>query len=119
MSPLQGQGKAVLQAADSHAVDPKPPSGSRFYWGFENYRTLVLNSQHFDCDPEIVSTFTLGIIDEAIRELERMGVEHFPDVVPDWEYAPSLEGVDLAIGPSTSKPTLDRAAEDDQDDEDL
>lgn len=48
-------------------------SWSRGYnWGFENYRTLVLNPQTFSFDLAIVSPFTLGITDEAIIELEQI-----------------------------------------------
>jgi hypothetical protein len=77
-----------------------------FNWGFENYRTLVLNPQ---------SSF-LVMPDEAISELAQMGVEFFLDV-SDWgEDAPNPQQANLAPEPSTSEPILDRTVEDDLED---
>jgi hypothetical protein len=90
-----------------------------FIWGFENYRTLVLNPQCFNFCPETVSHALLGIPDEAIHELEQMGVDHFPDV-PEWgESATSPWEVGLSPLHSTSEPTSDIAVEGDGDHEDL
>jgi len=86
-----------------------------FNWGFENYRTLVLNPQSYIFDPATMRSF-LVMPDEAISELAQMGVEFFLDV-SDWgEDAPNPQQANLAPEPSTSEPILDRTAEDDPKD---
>jgi uncharacterized small protein (DUF1192 family) len=52
------------------------------HWGFENFRTLVMNPQ-YKFDPETVSPMLVGFPEEAIQEMEEFGKEFMPDV-PNW-----------------------------------
>lgn len=83
-----------------------------FNWGFDNFRTLVLNPHRFNFRPETVSPTLLNIPDEVIDELEQMGVEQFPDV-SDWKSAASPQEVYLLPLHSSSKTPSDIATEGD------
>jgi hypothetical protein len=56
--------------------------GRGFNWGFENFRTLVKNPQ-YKFDPETVGLLLVGILDEAVQEMEDFGKEFISDV-PSW-----------------------------------
>jgi hypothetical protein len=85
-----------------------------FNWGFDNFRTLVLNPHRFNFSPETVSPTLLNISDEVINELEQMGVEQFLDVL-DWsEFAASPQEVYLPPLLSSSKTPSDIATEGDE-----
>jgi hypothetical protein len=43
--------------------------GISFNWGFENYRTLVLNPKIYDFDQTTIGSFLVGIQDEAQSKL--------------------------------------------------
>jgi hypothetical protein len=56
--------------------------GRGFKWGFENFRTLLKNSQD-KFDLETVGPLVVGIPEEAIQEMEEFGKKFMPDV-PSW-----------------------------------
>jgi uncharacterized small protein (DUF1192 family) len=56
--------------------------GRGFNWGFENFRTLLKNSQD-KFDLETVGPLVVGIPEEAIQEMEEFGKKFMPDV-PSW-----------------------------------
>jgi hypothetical protein len=56
--------------------------GRGFNWGFENFRTLLMNSQD-KFDLETVGPLVVRIPEEAVQEMEEFGKEFMPDV-PSW-----------------------------------
>jgi hypothetical protein len=48
--------------------------------GFENFQTLTTNPQ-YKFNPNIVGQLLVGILDEAIKEMEEFGKSFMPDVL--------------------------------------
>lgn len=85
--------------------------GRGYNWGFENYRTLELNSEIYTYDKAIVSPFFVRIPEKAIKEVEELGKSFLPDV-PDWsDNAPNLWRSLMIPEPLASEP----AAEEDRE----